>query len=273
MSYKTQFDYTIPKSELEIERYIASGSRKIAGRKYSYNVGVWAQDGVKHHVSLDSYFGPNDLANSKVTIVNGKVTKSATKPDLMKGSIANRETFRWTRIGPQHLGLRPLGRYKLSELLAPENAIVHEETEFIGDREAFIIDAKRPFQETPYYARIWIDVERCMPLKIQHYGLTDPSSANASPHSEVIGIKLHRLPNGGWFPVEGTRVSYCQEPRPHQRFWHIVVDVKSITIQREDMPESLFEINFPEGARIHNAILGITVVQGKEESLIVEESQ
>lgn len=277
MSHGTQFEYTIPKSELEIERYIASGSRKIVRRTggvgNSYNVGIWAQDGVRQHLSVDSYYGPDDLASSKVTVVNGEVMKSATKPDLMEGSIANGKEFRWNRIGPQHLGLRPLGRYKLSELLAPGNAIIHEETEFIRDREAFIIDAKRPFQETLYYARIWIDSERFMPLKIQHYGLKDPSSDNASPHSEVVGIRLHQLPNGGWFPVKGTRVSYRQKPQPHQRLSHIVVDVNSITIEREDIPESLFEINFPEGARIYNAILGLTAEQGKGESLIVEESQ
>ena len=103
-----------------------------------------------------------------------------------------------------------------------------------------------------------------MPLKIQHFGLNDPCNSNSRPHSEVIGIKLHQLPNGGWFPVEGTRVSYRQKPRPHQRLSHIVVDVNSITIQREDIPESLFEINFPEGAIIYNAILDITMEQGKE---------
>lgn len=104
-----------------------------------------------------------------------------------------------------------------------------------------------------------------MPFKIQHYGLNDPSSSDSRPHSEVIGIKLHQLPNGGWFQVEGTRVSYRQEPRPHQRLSHIMVDVNSITIQREDIPESLFDINFPEGARIYNAILGITIEQRKGE--------
>ena len=59
MSCGIQFDYTIPKSELEIERYKAG--RKIGGGTYSHNVGVWAQDGVKQHASLDSYYGPHDL--------------------------------------------------------------------------------------------------------------------------------------------------------------------------------------------------------------------
>ena len=250
MSYRTQFDYTIPKSELEIERYTAG--RKIGGGTYSHNVGIWAQDGVKQHASLDSYLGPDNPGNCSVSIVNGEVMKQATKPDLMRGGIDHIEKFRWSRIGPQHLGLRPLGLYRLSELLAPENATIHKKTELVGDREAYVIDAKRPDREPPYYyARIWIDSERYMPLKIQHYGFDDPSSGNARPHSEVIGIKLHGLPNGGWFPVEGTRVSYRQKPRPHQRLFHVVVDVNSITIQREDIPESLFEINFPEGARIN----------------------
>ena len=271
MSCRTLFDYTIQKSELE--RYTAAGSRKIVGGTFSHSVQIWAQDGLKQHLSLNHYQGPDDLARSSLTVVNGEVKKSATKPDLMEGSIGHMEKFRWTHIGPQHLGLRPLGFYKLSELLAPENAIIHKETELIGDREACVIDAKRPFKEPPYYVRIWIDSERYMPLKIQHDGHTEPSSADAKPHSEVIGIKLHQLPNGGWFPVEGTRVSYRQEPRPHQRLYHIMVDVNSITMEREDIPESLFEIDFPEGARIYNAILGVRGVQGKGGHLILEESQ
>jgi len=270
VSYRSQFDYTIPKSELEVERYTNAGSRKTTGGTYSHAVGIWAQDGVKQHISLDSYYGPDDLSNSSVFVVNGEVMKWAIKPDFMEGGIADMEQFRWSRIGPQHLGLRPLGLHKLSEFLVPENATIHSETERIGDREAYLIDAKRPAQQPPYYARIWIDCERYMPLKIQQYGLNDPSSSNARPHSEVIGIKLHQLPNGGWFPVEGTQVSYRQEPRPHQRLSHIVVDVNSITIQREDIPESLFEINFPKGARIHNAIPGTTAEQEKGESIVVE---
>ena len=106
--------------------------------------------------------------------------------------------------------------------------------------------------------------------RIQHFGFNDPSSSNSKPHSEVIGIKLHQLPNGGWFPIEGTLVSYRQEPRPHQRLSHIVVDVNSITILRDDIPDSLFDIHFPEGAKVYNDILGITVEQGKGESLDVE---
>lgn len=271
VSYRSQYDYTIPKSELEIERYDNTAMRKIGGRKYSHKVGIWAQDGIKQYFSPDSYYSPDELAYSDVFTVNGEVMKWAIKPDLMQGGIANIEKFQWSRIGIQHLGLRPLGFHKLSEFLVPENAIIHTETEFIGDRESYVIDAKRPFQdEDPYYARIWIDCERYMPLKIQQFGYNDPSSRNSRPHAEVIGIKLYQLPNGGWFPVEGTHISYRQEPKPHQRLSHITVDVNSITIKREDIPDSLFEIDFPEGAKVYNDILGITVEQGKGESLIVE---
>ncbi|MHC4700969.1 MAG: hypothetical protein ACYTFQ_10370 [Planctomycetota bacterium] len=273
MSYRIEFEYTIPRSELKIDTYIPGHGRKITGGTFSHHVGTWAQDDVKQHSSVGYYFGPGDLSDSIVYVVNGEVMKWATKPDLMRGGISNMERFKWSRVGTSHLGLRPLGLYRLSKLLAPENAILHKERELIADREAYIIDAKRPFQETSYYARIWIDSERYMPLKIQHYGPIDPSSANAKPHSEVVGIKLHQLPNGGWFPVEGTRVSYRQKPRPYQRLSHIVVDVNSIRIEREDIPESLFEVDFPEGARIYNAILGVRGVQGKGGHLIVEESQ
>jgi hypothetical protein len=34
------------------------------------------------------------------------------------------------------------------------------------------------------------------------------------------------------------------------------VDPNSITIRREDIPDSLFDISFPSGAKIYNAVKG-----------------
>jgi len=183
----------------------------------------------------------------------------------MHGSIDYMSNFSWSLIGPQHLGLRPLGWHQLSEFLTRENAKVYAETELIDNQEAYVIDVTRPGREVPYYARIWIDCERYMPLKIQHFGLNDPSSSNSKPHSEVVGIKLHQLPNGGWFPVEGTRISYPHYI--HKRLSHIVVDVNSITIEKEDIPDFLFDIIFPVGASVYNAILGIKQVIGEEKNI------
>jgi hypothetical protein len=43
----------------------------------------------------------------------------------------------------------------------------------------------------------------------------------------------------------------------------ISVDVNSITTRREDIPQSLFEINFPDGARIHNVCTGLISIKGR----------
>ena len=65
-------------------------------------------------------------------------------------------------------------------------------------------------------------------------------------------MELHQLPNGGWFPVKGTRILYRRGPKHNSEFNYITVDVNSITIECKDIPYSLFKLEYPEGARVHN---------------------
>jgi len=51
---------------------------------------------------------------------------------------------------------------------------------------------------------------------------------------------------------------------------HITVDVNSITIRREDIPDSLFTIEFPEGARVYNSIIGVAT-EGRWTSSLKQE--
>ncbi|MFC1781792.1 hypothetical protein ACFLZ8_05985 [Planctomycetota bacterium] len=270
-TYTNQFNQTIPQSEVDLGFYDPSGMREYSNRPYTQRIAIWAQDSIKQYNNNDNYrqYESDEPVRGSLSVIDGEVMKQATKPDLMQGSIDHISNFQWSVIGPQHLGLRPLGKEKLSELLLPENVItVREDSELVDGQETYVIDVKRP-GEYPFYARIWIDCERYMPIKLQHFA-ENPSSNDVKPVSEVIWIKLLQLPNGGWFPVEGTRISYRQQPQPYQRLSHIVVDVNSITIEKENIPYSLFDINFPVGARVYNAILDITVEYGKAENLIVE---
>ena len=119
---------------------------------------------------------------------------------------------------------------------------------------------KRPGKTS--FTRVWIDRERSMPLRLEIYD-RHPSSPKARMLSEVKSIELYQLPNGGWFQVRGTRILHHRSPKPHLSFNHTTVDVNSITIKREDIPDSLFTIEFPEGAEVYNAITGVTTKGGK----------
>jgi hypothetical protein len=70
------------------------------------------------------------------------------------------------------------------------------------------------------------------------------------------------LPNGGWIPIEGVSSLYWR-PSSEVSSEHIVVDVNSITIRREDIPDSLFKLDIPKDAIVTNRITGITTKAGQ----------
>lgn len=74
----------------------------------------------------------------------------------------------------------------------------------------------------------------------------------------VDSIVVHQLPNGAWLPVQGTIAG------GHDGFigdWSgsstTIVDVNSITIKREDIPDSLFDLDFTGCTVFNNRIIGI----------------
>jgi len=133
----------------------------------------------------------------------------------------------------------------------------------IEGRETYVVDLQRktksfavtrlgePIYGT-YSARIWVDCERAVPLRIEQYDKY-PDSAEARLTCRIDSIELHQLPNSGWFPVKGTRTLYFGNGSVISE--HVAVDVTSITIQRKGIPESLFKLEFPEGTRVYNGFL------------------
>lgn len=231
-----------------------------AGLRGSYFKCTWAQDGIKQYLLNESYSDSDELVFGHLSVLDGKVLKMGMTPDLMAGNITTLDNFQWALFDVGFLGLRPFnGRQKLSELLVKEHASFDGKIDVIDGRQAYVVGIKRPGKSS--FTRMWIDRERGMPIRYEHYD-RHPDSSGAKLTSEVKSIELHQLPNGGWFPVKGTRILHRRGPKPHSIFDYITVDVNSITIKRKDIPDSLFKLEFPEGARVHNSITGVTTNAG-----------
>ena len=230
------------------------------GRSYSHVNCVWAQSGDKHYAREDYFYSPNEPARSTISVIDSQSTIRGDLPDLMKGYITPKEDHDWYSVPVAKLGLRPFeGHYTLSQILVPEYASLHKKTEMINGRETFVIDAKRPIIPT-YFARIWIDRQHGTPLRIYYFG-KHPNWSDVKTMGQVDNIKLHQLSNGGWAPVQGVRsINFLYGGASYEP---MTVDVKSITIRREDIPESLFRIDFPNGAGIYDVTSGLTTIKGR----------
>ena len=235
------------------------GGSRMRGRRFSHFNCVWAQSGRRHYSLENSFYGPNEPANSTVKVIEPERVIDGKLPDLMEGSISPRDNREWNSIMVGVLGFRFFEGYLLSRILIPELASLHEQSEVIDGRETYIVDLKHPSGRS-YFARIWIDRQRAMPLRIRHFR-RHPNRVDAELIAEINNIMLHELPNGGWIPCEGVRrLDWRDGSASYQ---HITVDISSITTRREDIPESLFRIDFPEGAGIYNVISGLTTVKGR----------
>ena len=245
------------------ERQVRSLGGRKPGRPFSYSNVVWAQSGKKQYVKVDTFYDSNELANSRVKIFDDQLKTEGKLPDLMEGYISPIGKHDWYHVLTTKLGIRPFeGKYSLSEILVSEHAAVHKELEIVENRQVYVVDAQRP-DLYPYFVRIWIDKERGIPLRVCTYGQY-PKLDPENFISGVNGIKLYQLPNGGWIPIEGVRALYFRRSDPPRvTFEYLSAEVNSITIQREDITESLFRIKFPDGARIYNVISGLTSVVGQ----------
>ena len=254
-----KMDYTVKYNRIGYQRAMSklklSKGIKNDGRTFTHINGVWAQDNVRQHCKEEHCYSQDEVALSHINIIDGEVAKWGKLPDLMQGSITEINKFDWNYVIPAKLGIRPFeGKYLLSETLIPENASVHDVFEMVDGRKTYVIDIKRP-EEPVYFARMWIDSERALPLRIKYFN-EHPSSNQAELMGQIDSIKLHQLSNGGLMPVEGTRSVYLKGESPWTKHEHIKVDINSITIRREDIPDDLFKLEFPKGAIVNNEISG-----------------
>lgn len=269
MRWTVRIDPGLTESELESMRDEMSGRR--SGPPYTHYVGTWAQDDIRQHLDTDFFSGPNRWERGDIRVVDGEVTIEGYKPDFMIGAINHIEKFKAINVPIMLLGLKPFNsQHKLSELILPEYASIHEKREVIDGRETYVVDIQKP-SRPGRVARIWIDCERGAALRLEYYS-KDPVSAESVLTSEINSVKLYQLANGGWFPVAGNRALNRRSPVPRVLTEYIRVDVNSVTIRREDIPDSLFTIEFPEGARIYNAITGTTTEGGWSSSYKVDKT-
>jgi len=262
MNYVVQYEGNIKKEDVRF-----GGRKAQTSKPYSYCSGVWAQDDVRQHSSRDYYVGSNTLSRSEITIVNGELMKWAKRPEFMQGAINKIENYNWQNRLTNRLGIRPFeGEQLLSEILIPENASILKKGEVLNGQSTYLVEVKRPI-EPVYYARIWIDKEKGLPLRYVYYMKSD--SIQEDVLSELLVTKTHTLSNSGVLPVETKRTLYKTDNIRHT---FSTVDVNSITIKREDIPDSLFDIKFPEGAEIFDGIAGITINGPGMLDVILEES-
>ena len=253
LEYVVRFKHSNPEEHQRKLELLVSGNARRKPRRavpVMHRSGMWAQDGVRQHSTQNIWYADGEKSPGAVRVVDGEVYKYGVMPDLMQGTIDKIEEFPHRVIGPLRFGLRVLtGQYALREIFAFENASVCGE-EVIDGRETYVVDAT--FPRGRYYIRAWIDQKAGVPLRVEYYN-KHFSSVDRKLLGEIKDIKLHRLPNGGWFPIKGTRSVYFSDETISE---HLEVDVNSVTIEHEGIPDSLFTLEFPEGARIYNAITG-----------------
>lgn len=249
-----------PEQSIDVPQHIRvpqmPNSKRGPGRLFTGSRSLWAQDGARLHSTVSYYVG-EEMDKSNVIVSTGEVIKRGRLPDLMEGAISPIDRFRWMRVEPVALGLRPYGNeYTLSQLLLPQYARLCDESAVIDGRKTVVVEIRSP---TPpaRVVRVWIDAERHVPLRIEHYRLQGKLD-RTKPIVVVDSIRVHQLPNKGWIPVAGKRSSPMERGGWEWIESHrIAVDVDSISIEKKDIPDSLFDIKFPEGARIRNTIVGL----------------
>lgn len=238
------------------------GNIPVAARPLKYTLGVWAQNGNCLYKKRLGYYDDHTLASVYVQVVDGEVLLSAKMADeeqITSGSISPMSRFRGAFMWFSNYGLRPIdNERKLSQLLAPSSAAVHEQREYVDGYVTVVVDVRCP-EDNNYFQRLWIDEARGLPLR-SHFYEVNPDNGENLLAGTVDSIKLHQLPNGAWIPVDGIRTAY----RPNYELQsRNIIDVNSITIDPNEIDESLFTIDFPEDVVVWNSILGVHTKGGE----------
>ncbi len=69
----------------------------------------------------------------------------------------------------------------------------------------------------------------------------------------VAPIKLHPLPHGGWIMADAISHGIG---KTHTNTLRHLVDVNSVSTEKKDIPDSLFDIQFAPGAHVEDATGG-----------------
>ncbi len=256
-----KLDYTVQVVDAETSTLPAGG--RMRGRARTHSNICWAQRGSKQYIQEDSFYGPGEPARSTLTVLDGLAETEVQLPDRMEATVSRQDSFDYVDTLPARVEMRPFqGQCVLTDLLVSEYAVLHSDMEVIKDRQAYVIDVSRPLLSSSCM-RIWLDREAGVPVRVQ---LLDrhPTVPQARVYSEVNDVSLYRLSNGGWIPTSGIRTLDRQfgDTRRLQRT-RICVDVNSIRVQPDEVPESLFEIDLPQGGVVYDARSGLTSIVGQ----------
>jgi hypothetical protein len=213
----------------------------------------WAQDGIRQRF-VHARFSEGSLWLNEISVVDGEVQKCADWPDLKRGSITEVSAYsRWMVNYASRLYYRPMYRDPdewplLSEVLASLDtmpAVVRQE---LDGRDVFVLDVP---SGTVGCRRLYIDVERGLLLRSDVYS-RPPDTEEAKVIQRIELTKVHQTDNGAWVALEGRQITY--EGAYVSRF-DVHVDVNSISVNRADIPDSLFHLDFPEHTIVTNMIL------------------
>jgi hypothetical protein len=226
----------------------------------------WAQDGIRQRFvrrSLDE----NGLGLSQIDVVDGEVHRNGDWPELKRGGIAPVSNYtRWmanfvSRLFYRPICLSPRDWPLLSEALASGDMVLNVDRQKLNDKDVYVVDIK---SGTSGSRRLYIDREMGLLLRSDTYtSHPDSEQAKLVAHTELT--KFHPLGNGGWVPLEGRRTSYG-EGFGRRVDMHVHVDVNSISVNRADIPDSLFQLDFPGHTVVYNYILG-TAAQVRAERI------
>ena len=67
-------------------------------------------------------------------------------------------------------------------------------------------------------------------------------------------IESHRLSNGGWIPVKASVSMFYGKTKNQRLSYDVEVHKDTITVRPEDIPETLFALEFPADANVYNSI-------------------
>ena len=288
LDYTVRFSSSDPEARerWRVERAAATANsgRRPGGVPYSHTKGTWAQDGTKQHITRDYWFIDGRYKPGGIHVITGEVWKAASdRQTLMSGSISRMERMRHDYIVPLKFGLQNYpGRHTLQDILNTADATITGE-EVIDGRRTCIVETIYARDPAECRVKLWMDPEAGVPLRMKQFSrvldtgpkdwkpgevkrveFNKPSSKNWKRGSEIQNVKLAQLSNGGRFPIEATRAVHFPEFIAYE---HLAIDPNSISTERADIPDSLFDIDFPEGARIRNRILGTSIQVGSKEAI------
>ncbi len=212
----------------------------------------WAQDGIRQRF-VHSFFNPDGRRICQISVVDGETCKVGDWPELKRGTIRDVSGYsRWMVNFAAQLSYRPFyhpeeGAPLLSETLATAELLSDVSLQQQNGVDVCALDIR----SGPLGCRrLYIDTERGAMVRWELY-MGTPDSAGARLLQCLESTRFHQTENGGWLPVEGRNTYYGDG---YMRFKDVRVDVNSISVDRADIPDSLFHLEYPEHTILSNTI-------------------